>query len=485
MSNMPRSISALAFGAFLAASAAAADDVPRLASETLDGRIVTAGGEIFDSWSEYLESDFFRENDLRCGTPLGQTAEAGSVGSPSDCTYNLTNPDPIYDSSVVRYRIPVVVHVIQNTAGSGFISAALAQSQIDILNEDFLALAGTPGGLGNDVQVEFYLATEDPSGNPTTGITYSTNNTWFNDGGTYYNSLAWDTNRYTNIYTNTAGGNLGYVPDLPQGGIAGSNSDRIVILWSAFGRDAPTGPPYDQGRTATHEVGHYLGLYHPFDNGCGTVAACYTTGDRICDTPRESNPSFGCPAGKATCGDDDAQENYMDYSDDTCMTEFTLEQERRMRCSLEGYRPDLFEVVNQLCGNEQLDSGEQCDDGNTTPGDGCDFICRIEAPPSEVSAPASPSPLIFTDKKTMRWEPPEPSRSVTFNLYRGVLSDVALGDYGDCFSPGLTSPVAMVPFKPPVGRTWSFLVTGENSYGEGTLGETSAGASRVNVAPCP
>lgn len=485
MFDSTRRVCALICVALLAIGAAAAEDRPKFAEELLDGTIVTPAGN-FDSWAEYVQSDYFRENGLRCGAAFEpDTTEAATLGNPADCTYNLTDPDPIYDPSIVRYRIPVVVHVIQSTSGSGFLSEADVQSQIDILNEDFLALPGTNGALGNDAQIEFYRPTEDPDGNPSNGITYSTNNTWYNDGGGYYNTLAWDTNRYLNIYTNTASGALGYVPDLPQGGIAGSNQDRVVILWSAFGRNSAFGPPFNQGRTATHEVGHYLGLYHTFSNGCGSASSCYTTGDRICDTPQESSPSSGCPTSKATCGSNDPEENYMDYSNDLCMTEFTVEQNYRMRCSLEGYREDLFELVSQLCGNDTIDDGEQCDDGNLIPGDGCDLFCRVESAPTEISPPFSAEPLRFTDSKTLRWESAELSRSETFNLYRGLVGDLSSGDYGICLAPGLEQPSTSVLFNPPVGVSWSFLVSGENSYGEGTLGQKSAGGQRAGVATCP
>ncbi len=483
MTRSPRRFFVCAGLVLLAAGIAAAQDGPRFAEQLLDGRIVTPAG-IFDTWQDYLRSDYFRDNALRCGTRIESGTDWAELGSPADCTLNLTNPLEIYDPAVVTYRIPVVVHVIMNTSGFGFLSEQDVQSQIDILNEDFLAIPGTNGGLGTDVEIQFYLAEVDPDGNPTNGITYSTNNSWYNDGGSYWNTLAWDTHNYLNIYTNTAGGALGYVPALPQGGIVGSKSDRVVILWTAFGRDSAGGPPYDQGRTATHEVGHYIGLYHPFDNGCGSLSSCYTTGDRICDTLPESNPSFGCPAGKATCGDDDPQENYMDYSDDLCMTEFTSEQARRMRCTLEGYRPNLFETIENSCGNGVPDSGEQCDDGNHTPGDGCDFFCRIEAAPWEVSGPASAEPLRFFSPSDLRWEPAEPSRSERFNLYRGLDSGLPLGNYGTCVGNGLEVPRATVAFNPPVGKVWTFLVAGENDYGEGTLGQTSTGAERPNGAPC-
>ena len=231
-------------------------------------------------------------------------------------------------------------------SGTGFLSAARIQSQIDILNEDFLAIAGTNGENGTDSAIQFVLATTDPNGNPTTGITYDTNNNWYNDNGSYWNTLAWDTNRYMNVYTNTAAGALGYVPDLPQGGLAGQKQDRIVMLWSSIGANGPIGPPFNQGRTLTHEVGHYLGLYHTFNSGCGNANSCYTSGDRICDTERESSPNFGCAGNGQSCSSPDPIRNYMDYSDDLCMELFTLEQVRRMRCTLESWRPQLGTAVS-------------------------------------------------------------------------------------------------------------------------------------------
>ncbi len=337
---MKCALGAMSLALVLAVPAMGEPSEQPMATETLEGQVI-AGDLVFDSWSEYFDSDYFRDNGLRCGISLeAAVIEARLGGSANDCSFSSTNPSPVYDPAAALYLIPVVVHVIQNSGGTGFLTAAQVESQIDILNEDFLALAGTPGQNGSDVQIQFYLATEDPSGTPTTGITYSTNTTWFNDGGGYYNTLAWDTNIYLNMYSNTAGGFLGYVPDLPQGGIAGSDADRVVIHYQSFGRNSPGGQ-YNQGRTATHEVGHYLGLYHTFQSGCGT-SSCYTTGDRICDTNAEANPRFSCAG--SSCGNLDPYRNYMDYSNDTCMDNFTPEQGLRMRCSLEHYRPNLYEL---------------------------------------------------------------------------------------------------------------------------------------------
>ena len=303
--------------------------------------VISIGGRDFFSWQEYASSPEFIELGLHCKT---RVSIPETEALPSDCSYTMTNPTFEYDPTVV-YEIPIVFHVIQKLDGTGFIPMSLILSQVDILNEDFLALPGTNGANGNDAAIQFVLATTDPQGNPTTGVTYSMNDQWFADGGAYFETLAWDTNRYLNIYTNNASGNLGYVPDLPQGNVAGQKFDRVVMLWACVGANAPIGPPFDQGRIGTHEVGHYLGLYHTFQGGCTDPNQCYTQGDRICETLPEAGPNNGCIDNPPTCGDPDPILNYMDYTNDICMEEFTLEQVRRMRCSMEFYRPQLFTVI--------------------------------------------------------------------------------------------------------------------------------------------
>ncbi|MCP4245484.1 MAG: hypothetical protein GY778_00395 [bacterium] len=344
---------ALMIAAFVVGDLAVAAETQQPAERPLvtqnDDGTINAGELVFASWQEYVASDFFLDHGLRCATVSTGAAAVPRGGGAADCGAFFTNPDEVYDPSVILYRIPVVVHVIRNSTGTqGNISEAMVQSQIDILNEDFLALLGTNGQNGTDIQIEFLLATQDPGGSPTNGITYSNNSTWFNDGGSYWISLAWDTNRYLNIYTNTASGALGYVPGLPQDGIVGLTLDRVVVLWTAFGRNAPIGLPYNQGRTATHEVGHYLGLEHTFNGGCASASGCYSNGDLICDTNPEGNPTFGCH-NTPTCGSNDPYRNYMDYSDDLCMQEFTFEQARRLRCTLEHWRPNLYEAGEPDC----------------------------------------------------------------------------------------------------------------------------------------
>jgi len=279
----------------------------------------------------------------RCGFPSDGRATPPRARKPGDCAYSSTTIKPRYaPEGGIVFEIPVVFHVISNSNGKGNIGAARIHDQIDVINEDFRALAGTPGGLGNDVRVQFYLARVDPNGNATNGIERVSNDTWFQDSGQYWASLAWDTDRYMNVYTNQpGGGTFGYVPDIPQGGLVGSKRDRIVLLFSVVGRNAPAGPPYDQGRTLTHEIGHYLGLDHTFYRGCGAAGACYTDGDNICDTNPEAVEAYGCPVSKSSCGSSDPIRNYMNYSDDICLQEFTPEQSNRMRCTIEFWRPAL------------------------------------------------------------------------------------------------------------------------------------------------
>lgn len=304
-------------------------------------------GKTYKTWRHFHDAGVLGTAS-RCGTPLPD-ADAGIGGQlagldPSDCTMSSTTISDAYLPSISDYRIPVVVHVLRNDSGTlGNLDFDMVQSGIDILNEDMNAILGSNGEPGNEARIEFYLADTDPDGNPTNGVTYTDNTTYYNDSGTYYVDLGWDTERYMNIYTNTAGGYLGYVAGFPADGTAGQPEDRVVVLWEAYGRDGAYGPPFDQGRTLTHEVGHYLGLFHTFQGGCDS-GSCYSQSDLICDTNSESGPHFGCSTGTSSCGSVDPIENYMDYSDDLCMNTFTVEQVNRMRCSLLNYRPLLYTI---------------------------------------------------------------------------------------------------------------------------------------------
>ncbi len=238
--------------------------------------------------------------------------------------------------------IPVVVHVLYNTAAQN-ISDAQVQSQIDVLNEDFRKLnadaSKTPAvyaGLAADVNVQFVLAKRTPTGGATTGIvhkqtkvaSWSTNDAVKNSkrGG----DSPWDATKYLNLWAcNLGQGLLGYA-QFPGGA---TSTDGVVILYSAFGSRAkhPAGTystTYDLGRTATHEVGHWLNLRHIWgdDNG-----AC-TGSDQVDDTPNQGAENYGCPTfPHASCSNSgDMSMNYMDYVDDRCMYMFSTGQSTRM-----------------------------------------------------------------------------------------------------------------------------------------------------------
>lgn len=271
------------------------------------------------------------------------------------------------------YYIPVVVHVVHNgeAVGSGTnVSFASIQSQIDVLNEDFRRMLGSNGWntnpVGADTKIEFCLAQRRPDGSAfsatepgvnrinrtTAGFTappYSTNYIDATIKPWTYNNMVptatrgWDPAKYMNIWLcNISGGILGYAqfPQSPLGGMGCTapvaSTDGVVFLYSSIGKSAVTGfaAPYNEGRTATHEIGHWLGLRHIWgDGGC-------TVDDYCNDTPEASAANYGCPTGTNSCtGAPDAGvdmiENYMDYTDDLCMNIFTEDQKMRMRTVLE------------------------------------------------------------------------------------------------------------------------------------------------------
>ena len=301
-------------------------------AELADGSILTAdasGTYHFPHWTAYVSSPFFQRHGIHCGSDRLALPLAFELGSTGDCSSSHTNPAAEYHPAGAPIRVvPVVFHIIRRTDGTGEVSDALIQSQIEVLNEDFGAYGAGTGG--TDTRIQFTLA----------GVTRSTNNTWYNDGGGYYNTLAWDGHEYLNIYSNNASGYLGYAYVPSGGGVVGNKWDRVVVYWSTVGRPGPYGAPYDLGRTATHEVGHYLGLSHTFDGGCAGVSNCYDNGDLICDTNPEASPNYS-PCSRFSCGMLAPTHNYMDYSDDVCMNQFTLDQAKRMRCTIQNFRVDL------------------------------------------------------------------------------------------------------------------------------------------------
>lgn len=230
--------------------------------------------------------------------------------------------------------IPVVVHIIYGNPLQN-ISDAQVKSQIDALNRDYRRQnadsINTPSRFkpfAADINIEFALATADPNGRATTGIIRKPTNmrSWSNDDKIKYSSRggdnAWDSKFYLNIWV----GNL--YPALGYSSLPGSSADKdgVVISYKAFGT-INVSSPYDMGRTTTHEVGHWLGLKHPWgDTYCGD--------DLVDDTPVQGNFTAGCPNNfRSSCNNGtmgDMYMNYMDYTNDACMNLFTKGQKQRM-----------------------------------------------------------------------------------------------------------------------------------------------------------
>lgn len=264
-------------------------------------------------------------------------------------------------SSVIR--IPVVIHVIHNgqEVGVGFnVADEQVLSQIKVLNQDFRRKVNTSGynenPVGADTEIEFCLAQRTPDGGPTNGIDR------VNTGVSGYTSrqqvedvlkpaTIWDPERYLNIWVINIEGTgewskrLGYAQPPSASKLTGlkehngiANTDGVVINYSAFGSRSiyPDGTYqllYDRGRTATHEIGHWLGLRHIWgDGGCDVDDFC-------ADTPLAAGPneSYCKDQSVDSCPDSpgkDMIENYMDYTKDVCMNVFTQDQKYRMQAVL-------------------------------------------------------------------------------------------------------------------------------------------------------
>lgn len=233
--------------------------------------------------------------------------------------------------------IPVVVHVVYNNAEQN-ISNDQVRSQIQVLNEDYRKknkdAAFIPAAfreLAADVRLEFRLATIDPYGFTTNGITRkSTAVTGFAQDDKIKSAAlggddSWNRDQYLNLWVgNLAGGVMGY-SSLPG---CAAEKDGVVISYKAFGTTPNVAAPFNRGRTAVHEIGHWLGLRHIWgDADCGD--------DKIDDTPPQAGPTRGCPSGVvATCSSGAAGNmymNFMDFTNDECTNMFTLGQASRMR----------------------------------------------------------------------------------------------------------------------------------------------------------
>jgi len=227
-------------------------------------------------------------------------------------------------------RVPVYVHVIKGNDNNGHISNKRIRKQIRVLND---AYAGRSGPKAHSTPFRFDLK----------GIDRTTNPTWFRHfpeskaERKMKQALRVGGASTLNIYTANPrpGSLLGYAY-YPQNYKDHPALDGVVVnTRSTPGGFFPGyGHVYSHGDTATHEVGHWLGLAHTFQGGCGK------RGDYVTDTAKEQSPAFGCPRGSDTCPAHgmDPIHNFMDYTYDTCMYRFTKGQAQRMRLHWLAYR---------------------------------------------------------------------------------------------------------------------------------------------------
>jgi hypothetical protein len=219
--------------------------------------------------------------------------------------------------------INVYYHVIISSSGEGDVSDKMLRDQTAVLNASFSGATG-----GAETPFSFELA----------GVDRTVNDAWFSAGpGTRTEAEMKAALRQggaadLNFYTNDGAGYLGWAtfpfwyPDDPT-------DDGVVCLYSSL--PGGTTVPYNEGDTGTHEVGHWLGLFHTFQDACSTF------NDYVADTPSERSPAFRCPVGRDTCKADpgvDPITNFMDYSDDFCMYVFTDGQSIRMEGLSAQYR---------------------------------------------------------------------------------------------------------------------------------------------------
>jgi PKD repeat protein len=378
------------------------------------------------------------------------------------------------------YYIPVVFHVIHSgeAVGTGTnVSFAAIQSQLDVLNEDFRKILGTNGWntnpVGADTKIEFCLAQRRPNGSafavgepgvnrilsttitPTappfsTAFINSTIKTWTYNGGTPTANRGWDPNKYMNIWLcNISGGILGYAqfPQSPLGGMGCAApavaTDGVVFLYNSIGKSAITGfpGPYNEGRTATHEIGHWLGLRHIWgDGGC-------TMDDYCNDTPEAGVPNYGCPAGTNSCtaapdAGVDMIENYMDYTDDLCMNIFTNDQKMRMRTVLES-SPLRANLINSDACTPPNPSDASVVDIVNPKGDNC------------------PGSLVPTVVLKNRGSNNLTSATISYKIDNGAVTTFS---WTGTITPGLTANVTVPAFTSTLGvhnfRAWSTLPNG-------------------------
>ncbi|HEV2860880.1 MAG TPA: zinc metalloprotease [Pyrinomonadaceae bacterium] len=303
-----------------------------------DGTVIAPDGAVFESQKA------FAENGRRCSTRHQDDETLAKIDK--DVAHARQNgggnsgggADTSARAAGGSITINVYFHVVQQNGtagqnGTGYVPLSWLDAQINVMNNAYAGLGpnqsgALQSGIGTDLPFRFVRA----------GVDYTVNSTWYSAGPgstgqtQMKNALHTGTADDLNFYTNSGGGYLGWAT-FPNEYAGAPLQDGVVCYWASLPGSNYT--PYNLGDTATHEVGHWLGLYHTFQGGC------IGSGDGVADTPAERSEAFGCPVGRNSCkqnAGNDPIENFMDYTDDYCMYKFTSGQADRSDSMWATYR---------------------------------------------------------------------------------------------------------------------------------------------------
>jgi hypothetical protein len=268
-----------------------------------------------------------------CGTHSPDAAEAQAIEEYTQMMASQRGGIQV-DAIGAQRTINVYFHVVTSTSGQGNLSNAAIDAQIKVLND---AYSGATGGYATPFRFALVKSTTGDS-----AYSRTANNAWFTAGHGSAEETAMktalrkggaaDLNFYS---TNPGGGLLGWAT-FPSSYSSAPKKDGVVVLYTSL--PGGTAEPYNEGDTGTHEVGHWLGLYHTFQGGCAG------SGDYVSDTPAERSAAYGCPNGRDSCTSGknaagiDPIQNFMDYTDDYCMYKFTQGQSARAVSLCQTYR---------------------------------------------------------------------------------------------------------------------------------------------------
>lgn len=290
--------------------------------KTGKGRVVSEEDDAVFTFEgdEYVNQQAFIDSGRRCGSNRSED----QIARMEQMFEEELAKRGRFAPNVTGGTINVYFHVIRRGTGisNGDITDRMIQDQMTVLNNSFSSWGW-----------RFTLVSVDRT----------TSSSWFgmSPGSTAERQAKQALRRGSaddlNIYTaNPGGGLLGWAT-FPSDYSRNPINDGVVLLYSSL--PGGTAAPYNLGDTGTHEVGHWMGLYHTFQGGCGTGNNT-TSGDLVADTPAESSPASGCPTGRDTCSFAglDPITNFMDYSNDSCMFQFSAGQDARMDAQFTSFR---------------------------------------------------------------------------------------------------------------------------------------------------